>query len=111
MREIRLSGSEGGGAAHPALPTPIAPGSCSGEFTSPDGRVKPRLHPMDRNDFPGAIQIVDLYHAGEHLWELARKLHRNDEIHPKRWIVIHQHKLDEGQIEKLVSSLRRYLQG
>jgi len=24
--------------------------------------------------FPGAIQIVDLYHAREHLWELARKL-------------------------------------
>ena len=24
--------------------------------------------------FPGAIQIVDLYHARQHLWELARKL-------------------------------------
>jgi hypothetical protein len=23
--------------------------------------------------FPGAIQIVDLYHAREHLWDLARK--------------------------------------
>jgi len=29
--------------------------------------------------FPGAIQIVDLYHAREHLWELARKLFPNDE--------------------------------
>ncbi len=36
--------------------------------------------------FPGAIQIVDLYQAGEHLWELARKLDPNDEIHQKRWI-------------------------
>jgi hypothetical protein len=25
MREIRLSGSEGGGVAHPTLPTPISP--------------------------------------------------------------------------------------
>jgi hypothetical protein len=27
--------------------------------------------------FPGAIQIVDLYHARQHLWELARKLFPN----------------------------------
>jgi hypothetical protein len=30
--------------------------------------------------FPGAIQIVDLYHARQHLWELARKLHPNDQV-------------------------------
>jgi hypothetical protein len=29
--------------------------------------------------FRGATQIVDLYHAREHLWELTRKLHPNDE--------------------------------
>ena len=29
--------------------------------------------------FPGAIQIVDLYHARQHLWELVRKLYPNDE--------------------------------
>ena len=27
--------------------------------------------------FPGAIQIVDLYHARQHLWDLARKLYPN----------------------------------
>ena len=30
--------------------------------------------------FPGAIQIVDLYHARQHLWELARKLYPNDAV-------------------------------
>ena len=29
--------------------------------------------------FPGAIQIVDLYHARQHLWDLARKLYLNQE--------------------------------
>ena len=29
--------------------------------------------------FPGAIQIVDLYHARQHLWEVARKLYPNDQ--------------------------------
>lgn len=56
--------------------------------------------------FPGATQIVDLYHAREHLWELARKLHPNDEAQRNRWIMIHQNKLDEGLIEDLVQSIR-----
>jgi hypothetical protein len=33
--------------------------------------------------FPGAIQIVDLYHARQHLWELVRKLHPNHEVSQK----------------------------
>lgn len=56
--------------------------------------------------FPGAIQIVDLYHARQHLWELVRKLHPNDEVEQKRWILIQQHRLDKGKIEKLVLALR-----
>jgi len=57
--------------------------------------------------FPGAVQIVDLYHARQHLWELARKLHPNDEVNQKAWIKVHQRRLlDKGKIEKLVASLR-----
>ena len=57
--------------------------------------------------FPGAIQIVDLYHARQHLWELARKLYPNDAIMQKAWMKKHQRRmLDKGKIEKLVLSLR-----
>jgi hypothetical protein len=57
--------------------------------------------------FPGAAQIVDLYHAREHLWELARRLHPNDSTKQKAWMKLHQkHWLDKGKIEKLVASLR-----
>jgi len=57
--------------------------------------------------FPGAVQIVDLYHARQHLWELARKLHPNDEKSQHAWIKAHQRKLlDKGKIEKLVAALR-----
>ena len=38
--------------------------------------------------FPGAVQIVDLYHARQHLWDLARRLHPNDPAGPES--------LDEG---------------
>ena len=56
--------------------------------------------------FPGAIQIVDLFHARQHLWELARKLHPNDESGQNRWMMIHQDLLDNCKIKKLVTSLR-----
>ena len=56
--------------------------------------------------FSGAIQIVDLYHARQHLWDLARKLHPNQEPEQKRWMMRHQPKLDNGEIEKLVRHLR-----
>jgi len=57
--------------------------------------------------FPGAIQIVDLYHAHEHLWELARRLHPNDQAKQKAWMKAHQERLlDKGKIEKLVAALR-----
>ena len=56
--------------------------------------------------FPGAIQIVDLFHARQHLWELVRKLYPNDERKQKRWIQVQQNRLDQGQIEKLTLALR-----
>ena len=57
--------------------------------------------------FPGAVQIVDLYHARQHLWDLARKLHPNDPVQQKAWLKIHQKRLlDKGKIEKLVLRLR-----
>ena len=57
--------------------------------------------------FPGAIQIVDLYHARQHLWEVARKLSPNDEGKQKAWMKVHQKRLlDKGKIERLVSALR-----
>ena len=56
--------------------------------------------------FPGAIQIVDLYHARQHLWELARRLYPNEEGRQKAWMKVHQKRLlDQGKIEKLVGVL------
>jgi hypothetical protein len=55
--------------------------------------------------FPGAIQIVDLFHARQHLWDLARCLCPNREAEQRRWLMIHQNMLDEGKIEELVTAL------
>jgi hypothetical protein len=59
-----------------------------------------------QEQFPGAIQIVDLYHARQHLWDLGGKLHPNDDKAKRRWVMAHQHFLDDGKIERLVTKLR-----
>jgi hypothetical protein len=57
--------------------------------------------------FPGAVQIVDLYHSRQHLWELVRKLYPNDASSQRNWMKLHQKRLlDKGKTEKLVNSLR-----
>jgi len=57
--------------------------------------------------FPGAVQIVDLYHARQHLWEVVRTLHPNDAGKQKAWMKVHQKRLlDKGKIERLVGVLR-----
>ena len=47
--------------------------------------------------FPGATEIVDLYHARQHLWDLSSKLHPSDVAAKRRWVMSHQHFLDDGK--------------
>jgi hypothetical protein len=62
---------------------------------------------LAQEHFPSAIQIVDLYHARQHLGDLVRRLHPRDERQQKAWMNVHQKRwLDQGKIEKLVQSLR-----
>jgi hypothetical protein len=57
--------------------------------------------------FPGAVQIVDIFHARQHLWDVARKLYPSQEAEQKRWMGTYQEGLlDEGKIEELVVALR-----
>jgi hypothetical protein len=56
--------------------------------------------------FPGAIQIVDLYHARQHLGDVAALLYPHDAAAKKRWKAPIQDLLDHGRIELLVEWLR-----
>jgi hypothetical protein len=55
--------------------------------------------------FPDATQIVDISHARGHLWIVARQLYLEDAPAQRRWVMVKQDKLDNGQIENLVASL------
>ena len=62
---------------------------------------------LAEQQFPGAARIVDLYHARQHLWDLARGLHPDEEAKQKAWMKVYQDGLlDKGQIESLVAALR-----
>lgn len=56
--------------------------------------------------FPGAVQIVDLYHARQHLWEVSAKVFAHDERARQRWLAGCLRLLDRGQIETVVERLR-----
>ncbi len=56
--------------------------------------------------FPGALQIVDLYPARQHLYELAAQLFPNGGQARKQWMAICLDPLDQGKIEALVQTLR-----
>lgn len=61
---------------------------------------------LAKEHFSGALEIVDLFHARQHLWDLARLIYPNDIKHRNAWIGLHQkHWLDKGKIAKLVASL------
>ena len=59
-------------------------------------------------EFPGAVQIVDLYHAREHVWDIAGRLFPTDAAKSKQWGGQLKEKLDEGKIETLVEQLRSF---
>lgn len=57
--------------------------------------------------FPDAVQIVDLYHAREHLSALGKLLYSSNLGLMQRWIHSRIEQLDQGLIEDLVASLKR----
>ena len=57
--------------------------------------------------FPGAIPIVDLYHAREHLADLGKLLYGPASAEAKRWTAARSEELDAGEVEQLVAALGR----
>jgi len=57
--------------------------------------------------FPGAIEIVDLYHAREHISDLSKLVYGVASQKAKQWTAARLAQLDKGKIEPLLLSLRR----
>ncbi|MBI2001564.1 MAG: ISKra4 family transposase [candidate division NC10 bacterium] len=57
--------------------------------------------------FPGALQIVDLSHAREHLAALGKSLYGPTSAAAKAWVAAGSTQLDAGEVEAMVAVLRR----
>lgn len=70
------------------------------------GDGAPWIWNLAEEHFAGAIQIVDLYHARQHLGELSKRLGPTEERRRTRCVKKMEKKLDDGRIESLVRDLR-----
>ncbi len=60
--------------------------------------------------FPGTIQIVDLYHAKEHLWDVAKSIYGAGSDLGAQWANRRRDELDEGAIDAILVALRVHAQ-
>jgi len=71
------------------------------------GDGAPWIWTLADEHFPGAIHIVDLYHAREHLAELAKILYGPGTPKAKAWAALRIVDLDAGDVEKLIFTMTR----
>ena len=57
-------------------------------------------------DYPGALQIVDLFHAREHLHDVGKALHPDDPEQARLWADVRCDELDDGDLDHVLAVLR-----
>ena len=58
--------------------------------------------------FPGATEIVDWYHASQHLWEIAGMWYGRDSKQARDWVKANETRLMEDGVKRVIASIRRY---
>ena len=58
--------------------------------------------------FPGAVQIVDLFHAKQHLWDVAKTVYGPGTDMAERWAKRRRDELDDGRLDAVLRALRRH---
>jgi hypothetical protein len=72
------------------------------------GDGAPWIWGIAASKFPEATQIVDLFHAREHLHDLARKLEFMLPDHKDAWLAARLEDLDYGYIDGITAAARKY---
>ena len=58
--------------------------------------------------FPDAIQIVDIFHAKGHLFEVAKAIYGSASEIGEQWARKRREELDEGRVDEVVAALRSH---
>ena len=72
------------------------------------GDGAPWIWNLAGEQFPGAIQIVDLFHAKEHLSDVAKAIYGPGSDLGRQWAKRRHDELDEGNMEALQHALRAH---
>lgn len=60
---------------------------------------------LAQEQFPGAVQIVDEYHARQHIWEVARAAFPTDVGSRETWAKAVIENLTQGQVEEVIAAI------
>lgn len=58
--------------------------------------------------FPDAVEIVDWYHAVQHLWQVANSWYGENADKAKKWVKRNKTRLAEDGVERVISSIRQW---
>jgi hypothetical protein len=70
------------------------------------GDGAPWIWNIAEEHFPSAVQIVDLYHAREHLAQIGKVVYGEGTLVAKRWAAARSKQLDAGRGEAVVRALK-----
>jgi len=65
----------------------------------------PWIWNLAQDRWAGAVELLDFYHATQHLWNLGRALNGQDEMAAAKWVEPRRHQLRHGQPHKLLTEL------
>ena len=71
------------------------------------GDAAPWIWNIAEEHFYGAIQIIDLYHARQHYWNVARVAMGSHEKRLRQWTERRRKELDEGKVEDVIQAIQR----
>lgn len=74
------------------------------------GDGAPWIWNLADEQFPGAIQIVDLFHAKGHLWDVAKAIYGAGSDLAEQWAKQRRDELDEGKIDAVLAALQIHAQ-
>lgn len=67
----------------------------------------PWIWNLAEDRWAGATELLDFYHASQHLWDLGRALHGQDEAATAKWVEARRHQLRHGREQQVLAEIAR----
>ena len=69
------------------------------------GDGAPWIWNLAQDRWAGATEVLDFYHASQHLWELGRALQDEDEALTAKWVEPRRHQLRHGKQKQVLTEI------